>query len=147
MREASRRKCSRRSRRRGHERGRTRGIQGPTRSSHHGLRFAPHKRELTHKQPTTGFKHVHGPCPASASTIAATGSRNEPIEPMPPSRFVRLAGFALLECERSARSLDDVHRLRANICCSSSVALRDAASPFLWGISYLRRSRRHEMHN
>lgn len=34
---------------------------------------------------------------ASASTATSTGSLNEPIEPMPPSRFARLAGFALLE--------------------------------------------------
>lgn len=70
----------------------------PTRSSHHGLRFAPHKRELTHKQPTTGLKHVSLFLGRTRTTVfTVTGSPlNEPIQPMPPSRFVRPVGFALL---------------------------------------------------
>lgn len=46
----------------------------PTRSSHHGLRFAPHKRELTHKQPTTGLKHV---------SLSFWGERALPCLPSP----------------------------------------------------------------
>lgn len=42
---------------------------------------------------------------ARTSVFTVTGSLNEPIEPpMTPSRFVRLAGFALLDSARSTRN-------------------------------------------
>lgn len=109
----------------------------PTRSSHHGLRFAPHKRELTHKQPTTGLKHV---------SLSFWGERALPCLPSPAllltSRFnlcLRPDSFGpwdLLCCwvphgTRRERGLDDVLPLR------SRATLIWESRPFFSRISYL----------
>ena len=107
----------------------------PTRSSHHGLRFAPHKRELTHKQPTTGLKHVPGPRREQPPRAHLLCSPSRPVltsrlnPPTPPSRFVRLSGFALLDRVREFNAervdhprFDDVLRSRPTLISASARA-------------------------
>lgn len=67
----------------------------PTRSSHHGLRFAPHKRELTHKQPTTGLKHV---------SLSFWGERALPCLPSPALLLTSRFNYASVPI-RSARGI------------------------------------------